>query len=273
MTLIMIDEKFKMMLYEIARFCFRDVADNDYLSARILFRNGLIQQAYWCSEQAVEKYLKSILLFNENSALYQYNSKEKIGHNLKLALQKIEKIPHIKIELPDDVRESIMELNNEGNNRYYEYPYSFSDLTFLKLDKLVWHIRRYCIPMGGPFNIGSKVINLQEYEVIIAHQDKYKKLPSKYNFASKGVLEIILDDKKSIQRKQLIWKNKYFGKRQKRILKNIQIVHSYGNPPHFSEGCDIGELSKYISLNKDVVNYLKTSYNPRLNSTASSNRS
>lgn len=63
----MITENIKMLLYETARFCFRDVADNDYLSARILFRFGFIQQAYWFSEQAVEKYLKAILLFNEIS--------------------------------------------------------------------------------------------------------------------------------------------------------------------------------------------------------------
>lgn len=253
----MIDEKFKIMLYEIARFCFRDVADNDYLSARILFRYGLIQQAYWCSEQAIEKYLKSILLFNETSALYKYGSnKRKIGHDLVAALQKIEKIPHISIELPDDVRMSIIELNNEGNNRYYEYPYHFSDLTFYKLDKLVWHIRRYCIPKGGPFKVGAEEIDLQQFELKIAHQDKYKKYPSKYTFASKGYLEKILNDKKSIQRELLVWKNQYFGKRQKKILKNVKTIQSFGNPPHFIERCDIDELRKYVELH-NVIDYLK----------------
>jgi HEPN domain-containing protein len=246
----MIDEKFKMLLYEIARFCFRDVADNDYLSARILFRYGFIQQAYWNSEQAVEKYLKSILLFNEMSA-------KSVGHDLELALSKVESIPHINIELPDDVRSSIVELNNEGKNRYFEYPYHFSDLTFYKLDKLIWHIRRYCIPKGGLFDIGSKKINLQEYELIIAHQDKYKKNPSKYSFASKGIIEKILNDKKSLQRKQLIWKNQYFGRRQKKVIKNVNVTYSFGKPPHFSDSCNVDELSKYVQLNDDVIKYLK----------------
>src|ERR1035437_6420350 len=134
----MIDDKLKIKLNEIARFCFRDVADNDYLAARILFRYGLIQQAYWFSEQAVEKYLKSILLFNGMGI-------KSIGHDLQKALLKIEHLTHIKLELPGDVRTSIIELNNEGKNRYFEYPYFFSELNFFKLDKLVWYIRRYCI--------------------------------------------------------------------------------------------------------------------------------
>ena len=124
----MLDDNLKLKLYEVSRYCFRDIADNDYLSARILFRNELIQQAYWFSEQAVEKYLKSILLFNHISI-------KSLGHDLEKALSKVESISHFKIELPEDVRALIVELNNEGKNRYYEYPYSYRELTLFNLDK------------------------------------------------------------------------------------------------------------------------------------------
>lgn len=245
-----LDDELKLKLNEISRFCFRDVADHDYISARILFRNELIQQAYWFSEQAVEKYLKSILLFNEMSI-------KSVGHDLSKALLKVENFSHIKIELPEDVKKSITELNNEGKNRYYEYPYSYGELTIWKLDKLVWYIRRYCISKNVFIKVGDKEINLQQSEIVISHKDFYQKNPIKYKFPSHGVLETILGNKKSIMRKHLIWKNQYFGERQKGRLKNINIMHSYGIPPHFRDKYQIDELNKYIQFSKDVIEYLK----------------
>ena len=244
------NDKLKYKLNEIATFCFRDVADHDYIAARVLFRLGLIQQAYWSSEQAVEKYLKSILLFNEVSA-------KNLGHNLSKTLSRIEKIPNFKMEIPDDVWELIIELNNEGDNRYYEYPYSYYNLTFWKLDRLVWHIRRYCVSSNIFVNIGDTEINLQQFEIAISHNDRYKKNPSKYKLSINGVLETILSNKKSILRKQLIWKNQYFGLRQKRKIKNVHSVQSFGNPPHFEDKRQIDELNEYIQFSKKVIEYIK----------------
>jgi hypothetical protein len=42
--------------------CFRDIADGDYITARMAFRAGLIPQALWSSEQAIEKYVCILLL-------------------------------------------------------------------------------------------------------------------------------------------------------------------------------------------------------------------
>ncbi len=49
------------------QFTFRDGADKDYISARLLFRNKLYQTGAWSSLQAVEKYLKCILLYSYKS--------------------------------------------------------------------------------------------------------------------------------------------------------------------------------------------------------------
>jgi HEPN domain-containing protein len=43
---------------------FRDAADEDYLIARMAARSGLQFQYCWSSQQAIEKYLKAILLLN-----------------------------------------------------------------------------------------------------------------------------------------------------------------------------------------------------------------
>ena len=50
------------LLNDFAYRCFRDVADGDYISARMACRADLIPQALWASQQAMEKYIKCILL-------------------------------------------------------------------------------------------------------------------------------------------------------------------------------------------------------------------
>lgn len=56
--------------------CFRDVADADYVSARMCYRAGLFAQFQWAGLQACEKYLKAILLYNR---IPSHN----VGHSLK----------------------------------------------------------------------------------------------------------------------------------------------------------------------------------------------
>ena len=51
------------LLNEFALRCFRDVADGDYVAARMAYRAELLLQAYWASQQALEKYVKGILVF------------------------------------------------------------------------------------------------------------------------------------------------------------------------------------------------------------------
>jgi HEPN domain-containing protein len=43
---------------------FRDLADEDYISARMSFRAALVTPSLWSSHQMVEKYIKCILLLN-----------------------------------------------------------------------------------------------------------------------------------------------------------------------------------------------------------------
>ena len=71
---------------------FRNSADNDYIAARLLYCNGLDQQFLWSAEQAVEKYLKAILLYNGiNTA--------DIGHLLTRAFDRLDAITDIQFDL------------------------------------------------------------------------------------------------------------------------------------------------------------------------------
>ena len=46
--------------------CFRDTGDADYLAARMAMRARLAIPFLWSAEQAIEKYLKCILLLNRH---------------------------------------------------------------------------------------------------------------------------------------------------------------------------------------------------------------
>jgi len=57
-----------IILNTYAHECLMRMADQDYLAARICYRHNLIDQFLWSALQAVEKYLKAILLYNRASA-------------------------------------------------------------------------------------------------------------------------------------------------------------------------------------------------------------
>ena len=64
----------KILINDFAIRSFRDIADYDYISARMAYRAKLLPQFLWLGLQAIEKYLKCILLLNRIKA--------KIIHNL-----------------------------------------------------------------------------------------------------------------------------------------------------------------------------------------------
>src|SRR3954452_5491489 len=72
---------------------FRDVADRDYICARVCYRLNLAQQFLWAGFQAVEKYLKAILLYNDRSA-------KKLGHDIEAAYRQLVEIKDINFDIP-----------------------------------------------------------------------------------------------------------------------------------------------------------------------------
>jgi len=60
----------QIILNTFATDIFRKQADYDYIAARANYRMRLRQQFLWSAHQAVEKYLKAILLFNGKSARF-----------------------------------------------------------------------------------------------------------------------------------------------------------------------------------------------------------
>ena len=201
---------------------FRDVADQDYISARINCRANLREPFLWSSLQAIEKYLKAILLYNNISS-------KGIGHRLIDALDLAEDIDDIRFSVPERAKEFIAYLDSYGTNRYLEFSTYLKDNALFDLDFSIWHIRKYCFFMRQELkkNDGT-VINLLQANISKILNEKFENNPHKYKIQG-GLLEKIINEKNEAYR-HLIWHNIFYGRNKKNIIKNHKIHISSVNP-------------------------------------------
>jgi hypothetical protein len=88
-----------VLLNDFAIRSFRDIADADYIAARMTYRASLITQHLWASQQAIEKYLKCILLLNRICAT-------DVKHDLGACLSKINSSGKLMLDLTQPTRNS-----------------------------------------------------------------------------------------------------------------------------------------------------------------------
>ena len=234
-------------LNDFATRSFRDVADQDYVMARTAYRARLYPQFHWSGLQAIEKYLKAILLYNR---IPQPQGRQRLGHDLGRALELTTHLP-FELQLSDPSREIIEHLDTFGRFRYLETSYYLRDRELLKLDKAVWEIRLYCRVMDYVLKLpnGKRVemlpINLQEIK--LARNDPRRKFR-----IQSGVLEQILSKKDHPARPLLVWKNLFFNNHSRATIKWRNHSHMVNAPlalePRFLE-----EVRKYVWLPGEVV--------------------
>lgn len=199
---------------------FRVQADKDYIAARSNYRLQLREQFLWAGLQAVEKYLKAILLFNGQSARYPPNSRKPYLHGLEALFRAVETQTGLTIQYPKWVPDFIRYLHEFGNNRYLSNDTYIRGDALPQLDETVWTLRRYCQfirvsvpePGGGRkdlFNLLLSGINSPEA----------LKKPRRYRPFS-GYLESVLSSAHSHPaRKALIWANLFYGDRRANITR------------------------------------------------------
>jgi len=203
---------------------FRDLADQDYIAARVSYRLEMDLLFLWNSLQAIEKYLKAILLYNGKST-------KGIGHDLHKALTRVRSIPDIAFQFPADVLEFISYVDQQGTNRYFCHPMYLTDRALLKLDKTIWHVRRYCqyLRADYPTLEGGWVCGLTK-ELERIHNPHYASNPYRFR-VSRGFLEdAIAKNKPSSQ--YLIWNNLYYARRKRKHITFRDRMGS-ANPTHF----------------------------------------
>jgi HEPN domain len=207
---------------------FRDIADEDYISARMAFRAALVTPSLWESQQAVEKYLKCILLLNRIRG-------KRVKHRLGTALDAIEGSGKLLFYLTPTTRGFIGYLDEFGPFRYLELSNIAFGRNLISLDRAVWELRRYCTLSDAPRRI--KLRNgITPPKVCIPD----------------GYLERVMDDIKNPAREPLLWSNAFFGKRQRRRVR-INGWMKATNSPLYLNPQILEEVLKYVYLPKDII--------------------
>lgn len=225
--------------------CLLDMADRDYLAARVCWRTRLPEQFLWFALQAVEKSLKTILLLNDESA-------RGLSHDLAKALARVDAITDLQFSIQNEVRVFIGYLNRYGQNRYLERGYYMRGMELLSLDKTYWYLRRYCQNIRAH----ARVAKRPEAELLAGYAAHFRSQqhldrPMRFQLFV-GYLENVLAGKNGTEQYEaLVWKNVFFGKRDKGTFKFTSMSWS-ASPPHFRHPTVFAELTKIIDFPSDV---------------------
>jgi len=223
---------------------FRDFADQDYIMARIAYRKEFDQQFRWCSLQALEKYLKAILLYNRVSA-------KNIRHNIVEALNRVKGIDDLEFSLPSSNTESFVEyISAYGADRYLSHPTHLKENALLTLDKTVWCVRRYCYDMRQIIKKKGEEISLFENNKKKATSPYFEKNRHKYKLFN-GYLEKIVD-KRLPSYDDLVWKNFFYGRVKKHKIKNFHFRMSGQNPTHSLNPEIFDTLNRLVDFPKEI---------------------
>lgn len=222
---------------------FRDTADGDYIAARLAYRAQLIPQFLWSSLQAIEKYLKCVLVLNRVRAPK--------GHDLAEILKVFEKNKKFEMRLTEVTREFLLYLDTYGRHRYYETPYYTEGHELILLDRAVWEVRRYARVMDYSIKTGDgKEINLLPHE-IAANESAEKHPPHRFTIIG-GRLESIIAKHEHPSREPLLWQNAFFGRKPRKTV-TLPGRMEAGNSPLSLHPEILDEILKYVWLPKDVI--------------------
>jgi HEPN domain-containing protein len=216
----------------------RDLADKDYISARMAFRVDLTDQFLWSALQALEKYIKATLLFSNQSTL-------RLGHNLSKAFKRLLAIQDARFNFPEGMAEFIEYLGNYGNNRYWEFPSHTEGYELRSLDLAVWNVRRYCQPITEPTVYQS--LNGPE-----AMRNRHK-----IRLAGGFLESVLIEGRKKKVRAALVWKNGCYGSRSRDVIRNYPVRIVSTNPVQFRDPTCYSALKGYVQFPKDVKEELE----------------
>lgn len=220
---------------------FRDTADGDYITARLAFRARLTPNFLWSSLQAIEKYLKCILVLNRIKAPK--------SHNLTEILKEFNKNKKFDLNLTGDTQKFLTYLDTYGRHRYYETPYYIMGHELISLDKAVWQIRQFARAMDYEVNLDGKVIKMLRLE-IEANKFARENPPYKFHIIG-GQLEAIISKRDHPSREPLLWQNAFYCSRARKTIKMPGRVEA-GNSPLYLHPTILDEILKYVFLPKDV---------------------
>lgn len=221
----------EVLLNDFAIRSFRNIADGDYIAARMALRVQLLHQYLWATQQAFEKYLKCILLLNRIEA-------RNIGHDLGKALALINGSNALTLEMSEPTRRLFAHVDQKGKYRYLEIS-SWASGSVVTLDRAVWELRQYCTSPRA-----RRITVLREG--VLAPMVRF---PG-------GFLEQVIDQAPGVTRElrqALVWQNAFFGRRPRRTLRNVKEWTKAENAPLSLRPEILDEVLKYVHVPKMVA--------------------
>lgn len=232
-------------LNDFATRSFRDTADQDYIMARAAYRSRMYPQFHWSGLQAIEKYLKAILLYNRIP-----QPPRGLGHNLDRALELTKQLP-FAMSLSAPSMEIIRHLDTYGRFRYLDVSYHVRDRELLKLDKAVWEIRLYCRVINHTTRAASgQVIDM--LPGYLKGIERAKEDPSYKLGIPSGVLEKILSKKDHPARPHLVWRNMFFNSHNRKTVRWRDQMHAVNAPLGLKPEL-LQAVRNYVWLPKEVT--------------------
>lgn len=223
---------------------FRDIADGDYIAARLAYRAELMPQAMWSAQQAIEKYLKYILLVNRIPAA-------NVGHDLDAGLLLVEELPWKPVLRPQS-RKFLKHIGAYGEYRYLDVSYFVVGYPILELDMTVWDIRRYCQVLDV---FGKALPPVEERLLENAHamfKESMDRPPHEFRLHG-GYLEKVIGNSKHPSRSALLWQNAFFGNRRRSTVTQRHNLNAANSPLYLYPDM-LEELLKYVHIPKDLRN-------------------
>jgi hypothetical protein len=219
----------------------RDTADQDYLLARIAVRYKLDPQFLWLSHQAVEKYLKLLLIFNGHSA-------QDVGHDVEALYQQVLAVADLPFGFPPALPGVLIYLALRAN-RYAEWPYAVSLGRLVDIDQAVWYLRRFCVNLRGNSDRRLQLTDERILADIARRADpRFVRHPASFALTG-GYLEDIMRSRTNPLRRHLTWNNLYFSRRRRLDASQSfdRAVNSYLilQPEIISELADRLQFSRY----------------------------
>ncbi|WP_175016873.1 hypothetical protein [Massilia sp. YMA4] len=183
----------------------------DYIAARLAIRSGLPGPFLWSASQAVEKYLKCILMLNRVRT-------NDLGHDLNAALQLINESLPFRITLAPREREVFDHLAQWNGDRYLLTSFSLESYELILFDALVWKLRLYCQALDKRHYADDPSAEtlrqrVAEVEAIISGSSK---IAGHIPF---GALEAILANKRHHAHAALVTQNGFFTLKERRTVR------------------------------------------------------
>lgn len=223
----------EILVNEFAIRSFRDEADGDYIAARFALRSELTSQYLWSSQQAMEKYLKCIILMN------RIEHPNKRWYKPSVGLDAIERSGKLSLGLTEPTTAFLHYLDRYGEVRYFERSYHASMHDLVKLDRAVWELRRFCTLAPEP------------RMSVLRHHEPVPKVR-----LVRGRLEEILDKRDHPARRALLWGNGFFGGRRRDVV-SLPNRFEIKNAPLGMHSHIVEEVSKYVYISKSSKGALR----------------